>query len=315
MVLQERLDLGFAGELGGGIEVAEEASDVRGFEVDAFDLVVGTTAFDGGPIDDGSAAGDGVAHVGLLEDFIESGTGAAIFEELFPGESGATGAVNKFDQAQFDGIDDGDAVIEVPGRLAGASLLDKLVEEGVLAFMGGPDGHIVAPGHAALGGLPEELGVGMFGEFVDTDIAAVNRHGLGMSGESDDARAVVEFDIADFDFFLERSWAAIRTDTIYLKEVFAVRNDGASEFEEVSKLVGKAHVFDGAGIIFGGQKIIAFREAETFANIFEGVAVSPADPNGLFADGEDLFFLSVEFVLAEDPGDLLSHEVLRKHGI
>ena len=43
------------------IEVAEEASDVRGFEVDAFDLVVGTAAFDGGPFDDGSAAGDGVA--------------------------------------------------------------------------------------------------------------------------------------------------------------------------------------------------------------------------------------------------------------
>jgi hypothetical protein len=123
----------------GRVELTEFPGDIGGFEVEAFDLVIEAATFDGRPFDDGGATGDRIAHVGLLEDFIQTGTSAAIFEELFPGESGATGAVNKFDQAQFDGIDDGDAVIEVPGRFASASLLDKLVKEGVIAFMGGPD--------------------------------------------------------------------------------------------------------------------------------------------------------------------------------
>ena len=65
--------------------------------------------------------------------------------------------------------------------------MGELVEEGVVAFVGGPDGHVVAPGDAALSGLPEEFSVGMFGEFVEADVAAVNGHGLWMCGKSDDA--------------------------------------------------------------------------------------------------------------------------------
>jgi len=65
--------------------------------------------------------------------------------------------------------------------------LGELVEEGVVAFVGGPDGHVVAPGDAALSGLPEEFSVGMFGEFVEADVAAVNGHGLRVSREGDDA--------------------------------------------------------------------------------------------------------------------------------
>jgi len=79
----------------------------------------------------------------------------------------------------------------------------ELVEEGVVAFVGGPDGHVVAPGDAALGSLPEEFGVGVLGEFVEADVAAVNGHGLRVGGEGDDAGAVIEFDVTNFDFFCE----------------------------------------------------------------------------------------------------------------
>src|SRR4051812_11542361 len=72
-------------------------------------------------------------------------------------------------------------------RHIGGGLVGELVEEGIVAFVGGPDGHVVAPGDAALCSLPEEFGVRMFGEFVEADVAAVNSHGLGVSGEGDDA--------------------------------------------------------------------------------------------------------------------------------
>ncbi len=90
-----------------------------------------------------------------------------------------------------------------------AGLEGELVEEGVVAFVGGPDGEVVGPGDAALSGLPEEFGVGVFGEFVEADIAAIDGHGLGVSGEGDDAGAVVEFDVADFDFFGDAFGSAV----------------------------------------------------------------------------------------------------------
>ena len=57
-------------------------------------------------------------------------------------------------------------------------MLDELVEESVFAVVRGPDGDIARPGDAALGGLPEEFGIGMFGKFVDADVAAMNSHGI-----------------------------------------------------------------------------------------------------------------------------------------
>jgi hypothetical protein len=99
-----------------GAELTEEAGDVGGFEVDALDLVVGATAFDGGPIDDGSAGGDGVAHVGLLKDLVEASAGAAIGEELSGSEVGVACAVDEVEEAVLDGVGDGDAEVEVPGR-------------------------------------------------------------------------------------------------------------------------------------------------------------------------------------------------------
>ncbi len=80
--------------------------------------------------------------------------------------------------------------------------------------MCGPDGQIVAQSNAALSGFPQQLGVGMFREFVEADIAAVNGHGLGIGGESDDARAVIEFDDADFDLFDDARWVAMLVELI-----------------------------------------------------------------------------------------------------
>ena len=65
------------------------------------------------------------------------------------------------------------------GRAGGAGLAGEFVEEGVFAVVCGPDSHIETPGDPALGGLPKQLGVAVFGEFVETDIATVNGHGLG----------------------------------------------------------------------------------------------------------------------------------------
>ena len=90
--------------------------------MDAFDGVIGAAAFDSGPLDDGSGRGaQRVAHVGLLEDFLGTGPGAAISEELFSGEMGALGAVDDIEETEFDGVGHGDAVVEVPG---GVGILD-----------------------------------------------------------------------------------------------------------------------------------------------------------------------------------------------
>src|SRR5437899_73676 len=84
-----------------------------------------------------------------------------------------------------------------------------LIEQSLFAVVGGPDGKIVALSNAALSGFPKKFGVGMFREFVEADIAAVNGHGLGIRGEGDDARAVIEFDDADFDLFDDARWVAM----------------------------------------------------------------------------------------------------------
>ena len=54
-------------------------------------------------------------------------------------------------------------------------MLDEFVEEGVFAVVRGPDGEIAGPGDAGLGGLPEEIGVGVLGKFIEADDAAINR--------------------------------------------------------------------------------------------------------------------------------------------
>ena len=115
------------------------------------------------------------------------------------------GAGDRRDALSY-GLEIGDGVESVLTKLVGAGgagLLGELVEEGVLAVVRGPDGEIATPGDTALGDFPKEIGVGVFGEFVEADIAAVNGHRVGVGGEGDDAGAVIEFDVADFDFFGE----------------------------------------------------------------------------------------------------------------
>jgi hypothetical protein len=58
------MDFEFAVGLGVGVELAEEAEDLIGFEVDAFDLVVLAATLDGGPFDDVGGGGTEVAPKG-----------------------------------------------------------------------------------------------------------------------------------------------------------------------------------------------------------------------------------------------------------
>ena len=94
------------------MELAEEAEDLVGFEVEAFDLVIFAATFDGGPFDDaGSGGAEGVAHIGLLEDFLGAGTGSAIDQKLFGGKGGTFGSVDDIKEAEFDGVGHGDAEV------------------------------------------------------------------------------------------------------------------------------------------------------------------------------------------------------------
>jgi len=66
----------------------------------------------------------------------------------------------------------------------------KLVEEGVFAFVSDQTA-CHGPSDAGLGGLPEELCVGMFGELVKAHITAIDAMAAD-GGEGKDARLVVE---------------------------------------------------------------------------------------------------------------------------
>ena len=122
-IAEEGVDLGLTVGLITGAALAEEAEDLVGFEVDAFDLVVVTATLDGGPVHDGGGGGaERIAQVGLLIDFLGTGTGLAIGDELFGGEARALDAVDHVEKAQLDGVNEGDAVIKVPGRFSDGEL-------------------------------------------------------------------------------------------------------------------------------------------------------------------------------------------------
>jgi len=289
---------------------------LSGFEVEAFELVIGAAAFDSGPFDDGGGGGAaGVTQIGLLIHFFGAGAVAAVGKELVVGESCALNAVDDINQAELDSVGHGDVVIEIPGALAGAGLLGELVEFGVFAVVGGPDGDVVPPSDAALGGLPEEFGVGVFGEFVQTNVAAVNGHGLRMGGEGDDAGTVVEFDGAHFDFLGEAGGAAFGVKAFDFNVLFSVRDDAAGEVKELGEFIDLLHVFQSAGPVFGGEKVIAFLKAKAFAHVFEAVGVGPADADGFFGERVGLLLFSVDGVLALDPVKLVRHEMAGEFGV
>jgi hypothetical protein len=149
----------------------------------------------------------------------------------------------------------------------------------------------------------------MPGEFVEADVTAVNRHGVGVGGESDDAGTVLEFDVADFDFFGEGSGMAFGVEGFDFDYVFAMAEDGAGETKHVGEIVNLIHVFESAGPIFGDEEVIAIFKAEAFADVFEAVTEGPADADGFFGEGKDLFFGFVEGVFSFDPADLVGGEV------
>jgi hypothetical protein len=186
-----------------------------------------------------------------------------------------------------------------------------LIEEGVVAFVRGPDGHVVAPGDSALGGLPEEFGVGVFGEFVEADVAAVNGHGLGVSGEGDDARPGVEFYVAHFEFLRD---GVTCTGHVDFEVIFAVGNDGLCEVEESDKFPSSVHVFERARIIFGGKEVIAVVKVESLSDVFESVCEGPADADRFFCECKDLLLSRMEGVFGEDPRNLVRQEVGVKDG-
>ena len=190
-----------------------------------------------------------------------------------------------------------------------------MVEEGVFTVVSGPDGEVATPGDAALGGFPKEPGVGMLGEFVDADVAAVNGHGLRVRREGEDARAVVEFDDADFEVVGEGGGAARGVKALDFDVFFAAGDDGAGVVEEVGEVIAEAHVFECAGIIFGGEEVVAVAEVKAFADVFEGVGVGPADADGFFGEGEGLAALVVDGFFGFDPVDLVRHEVAGEGGV
>jgi len=282
----------------------------------------------------------------LFEDFLVTGAGLAIGEELGGDELYAASTIDDIHETKLDGIGHGDFEINVPGTggdqdlssagsgmdidwgggvgrqppvtrggrsegtgsAGGASFLGELVKEGVFAVMCGPDGQVMALGDAALGSFPEQFGVGMFGEFIEANIAAVNGHGLRVGGKGDDARAVIEFDDTHFELVGESGRTARVVEARDFTEFFTVRKDGASEVEQFDHLFADAHVFEGAGVIFGGKEVIAILEVQTLANVFESVGKGPADANGFFGKGECWFALGADDVFGLNPVDLVWSE-------
>src|SRR5262249_51451466 len=145
---------------------------------------------------------------------------------------------------------------------------------------------------------------------VEADVAAINGHGLGVGREGDDARAVVETDVAHLEFVGEGGGAAAAARAANLKVIFAMGDDGFGESEEVRVVVGEPDVLDGTGVIFGGEEIVTIGEAEALADVFEGVGPGETDADGFFAEYEGLEFSGVESVFGENPGELMGHEVI-----
>ena len=138
---------------------------------------------------------------------------------------------------------------------------------------------------------------------------------MRMGRESEDARAVVEFDDAHFDFISEGAGVAVFVGARDFVELLAVTDDGAGEIKDFGELIALANIFECAGIIFGGEEVIAIFEPEPFANVFKGVGIGPADANGFFGESDDLFAVVVDRFFGLDPGELVRHEEFLEFGV
>src|SRR5438874_3645618 len=112
--LLEQLKEAFADEIGDVVvpvgfitdaELAELLDDLTVLEVNTNDLVIVAAAFDGGPFDDRIGGGaEGIAHVGLLVNFLGTGTGLAIDDEFLAGKITALSTIDNVEETEFDGI-------------------------------------------------------------------------------------------------------------------------------------------------------------------------------------------------------------------
>ena len=58
------------------------------------------------------------------------------------------------------------------------------------------------------------------------DVATVDGHGIGIGGKGDDAGAVLELDVTDFDFFGEGSGVSLGIERLHFDEVLAMGSAG-----------------------------------------------------------------------------------------
>jgi len=96
--------------------------------------------------------------------------------------------------------------------------------------------------------------------------------------------------------------------------ILAVGDDGLGEVKELDEFFCGAHVFERARVVFGGKKVIAIVEAQSFDNVFESVGVGPADADGFFGESECLLLLIVKLLFGEDPGELVWEEIGGEEG-
>src|SRR5437870_655841 len=116
-------DAVFAASLHTRIEFAELGEYLRVFQVDALDLVLEATSLNRAPVNDcGRGSALGVAHVGLLVDFLASGACAAVGKELGWGEMCSADFVDDVQEAELKRILHGDAIIQVPWACTRARL-------------------------------------------------------------------------------------------------------------------------------------------------------------------------------------------------
>jgi hypothetical protein len=108
-------------------ELAELLEDLLVFEMETGDFVIATAALDDGPIHNViGGITSGVAHVGLLEYFGQTGARAAIGEELDGSEFSALNAVDDIEQAEFDRVGHGDAVVQIPWSGGGVDRANRV---------------------------------------------------------------------------------------------------------------------------------------------------------------------------------------------
>jgi len=58
-----------------------------------------------------------------------------------------------------------------------------------------------------------------------------------------------------------------------------------------------------------GEEVVAIAETKSFADVFEGIGVRPADTYRFFGESDGFLVLAMDFVFGEDPIDLVFHEM------